>query len=62
MYLLAIIAIALDGEENEVQKRKWLRKDSMKRQNVKEYSVLYKKLLDDDTKFFEYIRIIPKFF
>lgn len=56
---LGIIAIALDEEEEENQrkKRKWVHKAWMKRESEGEFITLYKELVDDEAKFFEYFRM-----
>lgn len=56
----AIIALILDQEEEELQlrkKRKWVHKAWEKRGTEGEFATLYKELLDDGTKFFEYFRM-----
>lgn len=57
---LVIIAIALDEEEGENQlknKRVWVHKAWTNRELDGEYITLYKELVDDERKFFEYFRM-----
>ncbi|KAL4084999.1 hypothetical protein QTP88_027849 [Uroleucon formosanum] len=53
---LLMIALILDEEEEEkaVKKRMWVHKAWKKRPTEGEFSTLYKELMDDGTKFFEY--------
>ncbi|XP_071054469.1 uncharacterized protein [Onthophagus taurus] len=57
---LAIVAIILDDEEQELhqaKKRKWVHEAWKKRGTEGEFATLYKELVDDATKFFEYFRM-----
>lgn len=57
---LAMIAIILDEEEeelNQVKRRKWVHEAWKKRGSEGEFATLYKELIDDGTKFFEYFRM-----
>lgn len=56
---LLMIALILDEEEEEkaVKKRMWVHKAWKKRPTEGEFSTLYKELMDDGTKFFEYFRL-----
>ncbi|EFN64842.1 hypothetical protein EAG_03612 [Camponotus floridanus] len=56
---LAMIAIILDEEEanEKTQKRKWVHKAWKKRESEGEYVTLYKELIEDGRKFFEYFRM-----
>lgn len=56
---LLMIALILDEEEEEqvVKKRKWVHQAWTKRPTEGEFSTLYKELMDDGTKFFEYFRM-----
>ncbi|KAL4091828.1 hypothetical protein QTP88_026450 [Uroleucon formosanum] len=61
---LLMIALILDEEEEEkaVKKRMWVHKARKKRPTEGEFSTLYKELMDDGTKFFEYFRLKTEYF
>lgn len=55
---LAMIAIALDEEEQRnVQRRTWVHDILLKRHIEGEYITLYKQLTDHEEKFFKYFRM-----
>lgn len=57
---LLMIALILDEEEEEEvvkKKRLWVHQAWKKRPTEGEFSTLYKELMDDGTKFFEYFRM-----
>ncbi|XP_066997014.2 tRNA:m(4)X modification enzyme TRM13 homolog isoform X3 [Anabrus simplex] len=57
---LAAIGILLDEEEEEhhqFKKRKWVHEAWQNRECDGEFATLYKELIDDETKFFEYFRM-----
>ena len=57
---LAMIAIILDEEEEEVRqvkKRKWVHEAWKKRESEGEFATLYRELIDDETTFSEYFRM-----
>ena len=58
---LTAIALLLEEEDEEkaqVKKRKtWLHKALKKRKSEGEYWTLYKELVDDDLKFYQYFRM-----
>jgi len=56
---LLMIALILDEEEKEkvVKKRMWVHKAWTNRPTEGEFSTLYKELMDDGTKFFEYFKL-----
>jgi len=56
---LIIAAIILDEEaQSKKTKRRFWVHDMLKKRNIEgEYITLYKELLDDDTKFFQYLRM-----
>lgn len=57
---LAMIAIILDEEEeaeHKLKKRKWVHEAWKKRESEGEFATLYKELIDDGTKFFQYFRM-----
>ena len=70
--ILAILAILLDEEEENVEsvesvstgteKRLWIHQAWLKRDTEGEFATLYKELLDDATKFYEYFRMTPHTF
>ncbi|CAH1958229.1 unnamed protein product [Acanthoscelides obtectus] len=59
---LAIIALILDEEEETRRKRKWVHQAWKKRGTEGEFATLYKELVDDGTKFFEYFRMTENSF
>lgn len=55
---LAMISIILDEEEsNKTKKRKWVHESWKKRESEGEFVTLYKELMEDGRKFFEYFRM-----
>lgn len=58
---LIIIAAVLDEEEEQnghvVERRFWVHPAWKKRETKGEYATLYKELMDDGTKFFEYFKM-----
>lgn len=55
---LATIAIILDKEDmNQAKKRKWVHEAWKKRESEGKFATLYKELMDDQRKFFEYFRM-----
>lgn len=55
---MAMIAIILDEEEaNKTKKRMWVHKAWRRRDIEGEFATLYKELIDDQTKFYEYFRM-----
>lgn len=56
---LIVMSLILDEEEqiNKQKKRKWVHEAWRKREVEGEFHTLYKELLDDQTKFFEYFRM-----
>lgn len=61
---LIMVAITLDEENNLIKKRRkrnyWIHNMLKYRNTEGEYITLFKELMDDDTKFFEYFRM-PKY-
>jgi hypothetical protein len=56
---LCIVAIILD-EETELlnpKKRKWVHEAWQKRESEGEFLTLYKELIEDETKFYQYFRM-----
>lgn len=55
---LLMIALVLDEEEKQlVKKRKWVHQAWKKRNTEGEFATLYKELMDDGAKFYEYFRM-----
>lgn len=55
---LAAIALILDeDEEIYVRRRHWVHNAWRKREEEGEFATLYKHLIDDESKFFEYFRM-----
>lgn len=54
---LMLIAIALEEEHENECKRKWVHEAWKNRDNEGEYATLFKELMDDGTKFFQYFRM-----
>jgi len=57
---LAVLALLLDEKEktkNKKQKRLWVHDVWKKRKIEGEFATLYKKLIDHETKFFDYFRM-----
>ncbi|KAB0802472.1 hypothetical protein PPYR_04658 [Photinus pyralis] len=60
---LAMIAVILDEEEtHHTKKRKWVHEAWRKRETEGEFATLYKELMHDETKFFEYFRMSEECF
>lgn len=54
---LMLIAIALEEEHENECKRKWVHEAWKNRDNEGEFATLFKELMDDGTKFFQYFRM-----
>ena len=59
---LAMVALLLDEEKENLRKgkrRTWVHDILKTRQREGEYHTLYKQLLDDDSRFYQYFRMPP---
>jgi hypothetical protein len=60
--VLAVIALILDEEEEEKRRRHWVRPKCMLRGAEGEFVKLYKGLVDDESKFYQYFRMSQRAF